>query len=328
MPLWFGDFEPYTITKVAIERKVMATPPSGEQFEITNGSQRATIVEVGGGVREYVVGERPVLDPYPLDAMCDGAHGAPLIPWPNRLADGAYRFDGTDYGVALTEPDKHNAIHGFLRWRSWRAVEHAASRVVMGTRLHPLMGYPFTVDVEVSYELEDGGLLVATTATNVGDTACPYGAGQHPYLSPGQGRIDDCTLELDASSRVLTENERQLPTGTAPVEGTDFDFRTATRLGDQKLDAPFTDLARDEHGRAWARLTAPDDSRVELWVDGHHPIIEIYTGDTLSPSRRRLGMGTEPMTCPPNAFQSGEGLIRLEPGQPLTTTWGVRLDRG
>jgi aldose 1-epimerase len=305
----------------------MPTPPSGQQFEIREGSQRATVVEVGGGVREYVVGDRPVLDPYPLDAMCDGAHGAPLIPWPNRLADGAYRFDDTDYRVALTEPEKHNAIHGFLRWRSWQAVEHEPARVVMGTRLHPLTGYPFTVDVRVAYELGDEGLVVATTATNIGDRACPYGAGQHPYLSPGSGRIDDCTLELGAATRILTENERQLPTGSERVEGTAFDFRTATRLGDKKLDYPFSALERDEDGRAWTRLTAPDDSTVELWVDEHYPIIELYTGDTLSPARRRLGLGCEPMTCPPNAFQSGEGVIRLEPGQSLTSTWGVRLDR-
>ena len=303
----------------------MATPPSGEQFEIRHGSQRATIVEVGGGVREYLVGQRPVLDPYPLQAICDGAHGAPLIPWPNRLADGTYRFDGSDHTVALTEPDKHNAIHGFLLWRSWQAVEHEPSRVVMSTRLHPLMGYPFTLDVQVAYELSDDGLVVSTTATNLGDHACPYGAGQHPYLSPGDGRIDECTLQLDAATRILTDNDRQLPTGSEPVQGTAFDFRAARRIGDQELDFPFTDLARDPAGRAWARLTAPDGSRVELWVDEHHPIIEIYTGDTLSPSRRRLGLGTEPMTCPPNAFQSAEGLIRLEPGESSVTVWGVRL---
>jgi aldose 1-epimerase len=304
---------------------MMAIPPSGEQFQITNGSQRATIVEVGGGIREYVVGERAVLDPYPLDAMCDGAHGAPLIPWPNRLADGTYRFDDTDHTVALTEPDKHNAIHGFLRWRSWQGVEHKSSRVVMATRLYPLMGYPFTVDVQVAYELGEDGLIVACTATNLSDRACPYGAGQHPYLSPGSGKIDDCTLELGAATRILTENERQLPTGRAAVEGTEFDFRAGKRLAEQKLDTPFTDLTRDDDGRAWARLSAPDGSTVELWVDQHYPIIEIYTGDTLSPNRRRLGLGTEPMTCPPNAFRSGDAVIRLEPSESITTTWGVRL---
>ena len=260
----------------------MGAPPSGEQFQIKYGDHRATIVEVGGGVREYTVGDRPVLDPYSLEAMCDGEHGAPLIPWPNRLADGSYRFDDTDYAVPLTEPEKRNAIHGFLSWRSWQPVEHDRSRVVMGTRLHPLAGYPFTLDIRVSYELGTDGLVVTTTATNIGDQTCPYGTGQHPYLSPGTGRINDSTLKLTASTRILTDNERQLPTGTAPVEGTDFDFRSGKRLGDQRLDTPFTDLDRDQNGRAWVLLIAPDSTSTELWVDEHYPIIEIYTGDTLS----------------------------------------------
>ena len=174
----------------------MTVAPSGNQFSITAGEHRATIVEVGGGVREYAVAGRDVLDPYPLDAQCDGAHGAPLIPWPNRLADGAYTFDGTDHQVALTEPDKHNAIHGFLRWRNWRPVEHEPDRVVMATRLHPLKGYPFLLDVQVEYTVShQAGLTVTTTATNLGDGPCPYGAGQHPYLSPGTGLIDECTLQ-------------------------------------------------------------------------------------------------------------------------------------
>jgi len=196
----------------------MTAAPSGDQFEIRHGEQRATIVEVGGGVREYSVGDRAVLEPYPLDATCDGAHGTPLIPWPNRLGDGRYRFDGVDHQVALTEPDKHNAIHGFLRWRSWRAVEHVDHRVVVHTRIHPLPGYPFTVDVSIAYELGDGGLTVSTTATNLSDGPAPYGCGQHPYLSPGEGLIDDCTFELDARTRLLTDPERQIPTGREAVD--------------------------------------------------------------------------------------------------------------
>jgi aldose 1-epimerase len=303
----------------------ISSVPSGEQFEITHGEQRATIVEVGGGVRAYAVGDRSVLDPYPLEAICDGAHGTPLIPWPNRLADGRYRFDGVDYQVALTEPSKHNAIHGFLRWRSWRAVERTTSRVVVAVRLHPLDGYPFALHVQVAYELSDAGLTVATTARNAGARACPYGAGQHPYLSPGAGLIDDCTLQLAAATRILTDAERQLPTGREPVAGGELDFTTPRRLGAQRLDFAFTDLARDDAGHAVARLGTPDGRCVELWVDEHHAMIECYTGDTLSPARRRRGLGVEPMTCAPNAFQTGDGLIRLEPGQSLTTRWGVRL---
>lgn len=300
--------------------------PSGEQFEISAGNHRATIVEVGGGIRTYAVADRDVLDPYPRDAVCDGAHGAPLIPWPNRLADGVYSFDGTDQQVALTEPGKRTAIHGFLRWRSWRAVVHEPDRVVMAIRLYPLMGYPHVVDVQVAYTLDQStGLTVTTTATNRTDHACPYGAGQHPYLSPGGGLLNDCTLELQAATWIDTDNERQLPTGRKPTAGTVLDFSTGKILGDQQLDFPFTDLARDADRRAWVRLTAVDGSRTELWVDDTYPIVELFTGDALAPDRRRRGLGSEPMTCPPNAFQTGDGVLRLEPGESTTNSWGVRL---
>lgn len=310
----------------------MGFVPSGEQYELNSGDQQATIVEVGGGIRCYGRGDRPGLQGYATEAMCDGARGAPLIPWPNRLADGRYRFDDTDHQVALTEPEKGNAIHGFLRWRPWSVRERADDRIVMGTRLHPRKGYPFALDVALEYTLDPSGLTVRTTATNVGDTPCPYGCGQHPYLSPGDGLIDDCLLELDAATRIVTSPDRQLPVGIEAVPGTPFDFRTGQRLGDLRIDYAFTDLARDADGRAWVRLHRPDGWTAELWVDASYPIVELFTGDTLAPDRARRGLGAEPMTCPPNAFRTGELVRRLEPGVSVTTTWGIRLtpdtDRG
>jgi len=303
----------------------MAHPPSGEQFEIVHGEQRAVVVEVGGGLREYAANGRPVLQPYPVEAICDGAHGAPLLPWPNRLADGRYSFDGREYQVALTEPRKHNAIHGFLRWRPWRALERGPAWVVMGTRLHPLEGYPFMLDVRLEYALGVEGISVDTVATNVGERACPYGAGQHPYMSPGDAPIDECTLQFAAHTRVLTDAERQLPSGRESVAGTEYDFAVARTLGDLRIDHAFTDLEREPSGRATLRLRGPDGATAELWVDGSYPFLEIYTGDALSPERRRRGLGVEPMTCAPNAFQSGEGLIRLEPGESASGRWGARL---
>lgn len=303
----------------------MAFVPSGEQYEISLGNQRATVVEVGGGVREYDVGTCAVLDPYGVEAMCDGAHGAPLIPWPNRLEDGRYRFDGRDLQVALTEPETHTAIHGFLRWSLWRPVERLAHRVVVATRLLPLTGYPFALDVSVAYTLTEEGLVVTTEATNTGDQACPYASGHHPYLSAGDGVVDDCLLEFAAAVRIATDDVRQLPTDDEPVEGSPFDFREARRLGTTQIDYAFTGLERDGDGRAWVRLTRPDGQRVEAWTDDAYPFLEIYTGDTLSPERRRRGLGVEPMTCAPNGFRSGRGLLRLEPGESTTSAWGARL---
>lgn len=303
----------------------VAVAPSGEQFELVSGKQRATVVEVGGGVRAYEWGGRPVLQDYPVDAMCDGAHGAPLVPWPNRLADGRYTFDGTDHQVAITEPDKHNAIHGFLLWRPWRAVERAADRVLMAARLHPLQGYPFALDVRIEYAVGDAGLTVTTTATNIGDGPCPYGSGQHPYLSAGGGPLDDCVLELDAATRIRTDDERKLPAGTEPVAGTRFDFRSGRKLGDLAIDHAFTDLGRDGDGLAWVRLTGTDGRTAELWADRSYPFVEIFTGDDLAPERARRGLGAEPMTCPPNAFATGERLHVLPPGESVTSRWGATL---
>lgn len=303
----------------------MSVQPSGEQFQITHGQHRATIVEVGGGIREYFVADRPVLDPYPREAVCDGAHGTPLIPWPNRLADGRYSFDGASYRVALSEPERANAIHGLLRWRNWSAVERASDRVVMGIRLHPMTGWPFPLEVSVAYSLDDDGLTVETRARNAGAVPCPFGSGQHPYLSPGDGVLDDCTLQLAAATRIVVGEQRELPGGREPVEGTEFEFRMPRKIGALVVDHAFCDLEREADGLAWVRLSCPDGGTVSLWCDETYSLLQLYTGDTLAPERRRRGLGAEPMTCPPNALQSGEGLVRLGPDQTFTSRWGVRL---
>jgi aldose 1-epimerase len=305
----------------------MPVPPSGEQFEISYGEQRAWIVEVGAGIRSYSDGERDVLEPYEIEDLCDGGHGAVLIPWPNRIGAGRYGFDGSEYQLALSEPAAANAIHGLLRWRSWRAIEHTAKRVEMAIRLHPEPGYPFGLDVSLAYELGAGGLTVTSTATNIGESACPYGAGQHPYLSPGTGLIDECLLELRADTLIEIDPQTRLPSGHTGVAGGELDFRRARLLGPQRIDTPLTDLERDADGLARARLTAPDGSCVELWADRHHHVLQMFTGDTLAPGRRRSGLAMEPMTCPPNAFVSGERLIRLEPGESHSASWGVGLHR-
>ncbi|HEY5456192.1 MAG TPA: aldose 1-epimerase family protein [Acidothermaceae bacterium] len=249
--------------------------PSGQQFQISHGDQHATVVEVGGGLRRYDVAGRQLLDGYSAEEQCTGARGLPLIPWPNRIQDGTYRFDGVNYQVPLTEPEAHNAIHGFGRWRNWARHQHTESQVVMGIVLHPQMGYPFTLDVRVDYQLTGTGLAVRTTATNIGAHPCPYGTGQHPYLSLGTHLIDDCELHLDAA-RWLPTDDRGLPTGTAPVEGSAYDFRNPRQIGAQDIDYTFTDLARDNDGLAWVHLSAGGRGAIDLWVDGSYPYIEIY----------------------------------------------------
>ncbi len=299
--------------------------PSGEQFELVHGEHHATVVEVGGGIRSYTVAGHDVLDPYPREELSDGAHGSPLIPWPNRLADGRYSFDGVDYQVALTEPTRHNAIHGLLQWRNWAALERASDRVVMGIRLHPMTGWPFPLEVSVAYSLADDGLTVETRARSLGRTACPFGAGQHPYLSAGGGALDDCTLQFAGATRILVDDQRQLPIGAEPVAGTEFDFSSPRAIGALEVDHAFRDLERDADGRAWVYLSRPDGRTAALWCEESYPLVQLYTGDTLAAHRRRRALAAEPLTCPPNALQTGEDIVTLEPGEAFAGRWGVAL---
>jgi aldose 1-epimerase len=290
--------------------------PSGEQVELARGEQKAVVVGVGGGLRGYWVGEASVLDGYGLDELCSSGRGQLLAPWPNRIQDGSYEFDGRDYQLALDEPERLNAIHGLVRWSQWMVAERDAGRAVLEHRLHPSPGYPFTLDLRVEYALDDDGLTVRMQATNAGSEACPYGAGAHPYLTGG-GLVDELELSVPARTSLVSD-ERSIPTGRKPVDGTDLDFRAAKPIGSVQLDHCFTDLERDEQGRARVEL----GGRAGLWVDEAFPYVMVFTGDAL-PDVARRSVAVEPMTCAPNAFRSGDGLIRLEPGQTHSGSWGI-----
>src|SRR4051794_33512047 len=188
-------------TRPTVRRSVstMSQSPSGEQFAIAAGDAAAVIVEVGGGLRTFTAGGRDVLFGYDANRMCSAGRGQSLIPWPNRIGDGRYTFDGTEHELALNEVGKRTAIHGLVRWSSWTAAQHEPHRVAMSHTLHPQPGYPFTLELAIAYELSEGGLSVHATATNAGAAACPYGLGFHPYLAAaGGGTIDALDLLVPA----------------------------------------------------------------------------------------------------------------------------------
>jgi aldose 1-epimerase len=297
--------------------------PSGEQIEIALGDQRATVVELGGGLRTYSAAGREVLDGYGLDEVSSSGRGQVLLPWPNRLEDGSYEFDGRRHQLPIDDVEERDAIHGLVRWVGWTAGEREPHRVVMEHLLHPRPGYPFSLAVAIEYRLSEQGLEVTTTATNVGRAACPFGSGAHPYVTLGTETVD--SLILRAPGRmVLQSDNRGLPVGAQSVEGTDFDFRRPRPIGAIKLDNAFTDLERDDDGLARVRLQDPrGGSERTLWVDEAYPYLMVFTGDPL-PDVDRRALAVEPMTCPPNAFRSGTDLVRLEPGQSFTGQWGIR----
>lgn len=294
--------------------------PSGEQLVIENGGYRAVVTECGAGLRELGYGGRPLVEGYLEDTMASGGRGQLLLPWPNRIRDGRYRFADRDHQLPLSEVGRGHASHGLVRWAAWRPVEVSGDAVSLDHRLMAQPGYPWTLDLSVRYAVSDEGLAVTVTATNRAASPAPFAAGAHPYLLVGPGPVDAWELTVPARTALATD-DRKIPTGRVDVAGGESDFRVGRLIGDTVLDTAYTDLDRDDDGRASVLLRGPDGG-VELWMDRSHRWLQVYTADDLTPPRGALAV--EPMTAPPDAFNSGEDLLVLEPGATTTLVWGIR----
>jgi aldose 1-epimerase len=298
---------------------------TGPQYEIGFGDHRAVITGVGATLRTCSLQGRDVIRSFPAEGRSPAGHGQVLAPWPNRLDAGRYQWEGQTLQLPLSEPARGNAIHGLVRWQEWEPTELRADGVRLHHRIHPQDGYPFLVDVEVDYSLSEAGLTVRAAAANPGTEAAPFGIGFHPYLVLGEGPVDRWALTVPAARRLVTD-DRGIPTGAEPVEGTELDFRRGRAIGDLVLDAAFTDLVRDRAGRAVATIRSGrggEGEGVSLWVDGAFSELMVFTGDTLGPGLRRRAVAVEPMTCPPNALATGTGIIALLPGGRWEGRWGI-----
>ena len=268
-----------------------------------------------------------MIDGYEPDELPPAAAGQLLAPWPNRVDGGRYTFGGAEYQLALTEPARGNAIHGLTCWTAWTSVRHDADAVLLRLAPHGQQGYPFCLQIDAEYRLDSStGLHVAITAYNRGGHAAPYGTGSHPYLTAGTRMVDDCELTLPAALWLPTD-DRGIPSGPpAVVEGTPYDFRKPRLIGATVLDHALTGLDRDGDGRAWAHLAANGGpgGRVGLWAGQGYRWLQVFTGDTIKPDRRRRAVAIEPMTCAPNAFVTADDLLVLEPGETVTHTWGIQ----
>ncbi len=321
--------------------------PSGIQHALHLGDQHVVVAEVGASIRSYAVAGRDVVLPYPVTSMAPAFSGCVLAPWPNRLRDGAYEWDGERYQVPINEPQRWTALHGLVSHERFLRVgaddpadgvcDHPAARpgdgaargpaddattLTLEHALVPTPGYPWPLRLRVTFTLSDGGLQVTTTATTDGSTVAPYGLGFHPWLSPGSGSVDACTLRVDARTHVLVD-DRLLPTGTIPL-GRAEDMHAGRPLAGVALDDAYVDVDRDGDGLSWAGLTGADGRTAAMWMDAAFTAWQVCTGDQV-PAIARRGVAIEPMTCVADAYRTGDRLIRLEPGVPHVARWGLTL---
>ncbi|RAO28571.1 Aldose 1-epimerase [Micromonospora noduli] len=299
-------------------------PFSGAQWTISAAGHEAVIVEVGGGLRTYRHDGVDLLDGYQTDEVCPGCTGQVLAPWPNRIRDGRYSFDGRTHQLALTEPERHVAIHGLVNWVPWQLLKQSADAVTVGYDLPPQPGYQWPLRLRSRWSVDADGLRAEHEVTNIGGELAPFGFSVHPYLQLPGVAVDDLVLRLPTRSRVLVDG-RLLPVGVTPVAGTEYDWTSPRRIGAAVLDSCFGDVIRDADGGSSVSLAAPDGSAgVSIWADAEFGWWQVFTGDALTGERHRRSVAIEPMTCPPDAFRSGKDLLTLKPGTTWRGAWGIR----
>jgi aldose 1-epimerase len=296
----------------------------GREYTLRSGSYEAVVTEVGGGLRVLRHDSQDVVRSYDGQRVRPRYSGVVLAPWPNRVADGTYHFEDDTYQLAITEPERGNALHGLVLWDRFEPVEESPSSLTLVDRLVPQTGYPFDVEVTVSYTLGDAGLVTTVRGRNTGTRPAPWGTAAHPYLRAGTEHVDDCRLTVPAAQVLEVTPDRLLPVGVVSADSLGLDFRAGRVIGDTFVDHAFTGLEAGQDGFARVQLVSPSGVGAECsWDPGALPWVQVHTADTPEPDTDRTGLAVEPMTCAPDAFNSGQDLVVLPPGGEHAVSWTI-----
>jgi aldose 1-epimerase len=287
-------------------------------FEVARGDRS---FDIAAGYRDATeISSRP------------GSRFGVLVPFAGRMADARYRFNGGDYDLQPgAAAGKRESRHGFVRDTDFAvaalAADAGSARVTLSTSVGRHPGYPFAIDLVVSFTLDAGGLSLAVRIRNGGDEPAPCFFGWHPYFRVSDGPADEWLLEIPAQTLIrtgadliaLAGNAAYVPLDDAP----ELDYRRSRPIGDRVLDHEYTDLIAAADGRIRTRLTDPKSGfGITVWQE--RGVMHAFTGDTLKRDVRR-SIALEPMECMADAFNRPEwaDAIRLDPGAERIYRCGV-----
>ncbi len=298
------------------------------EITLTHGDWQLVTAPYGASMRGLSHGGAEVVTGYTGAAGKVGGQGDVLIPFPGRVTEGRYTFEGQTLQMDKNDSEGPNAIHGFVRKKIWDSAATETEAVYtteIGESDNP--GYPFALRVRVAYSLSDTGLTVSFAIENAGKTPAPVAAGFHPYFTVGSALINADTLHLPFSSYL--EYKNLVPTGRVlPVSGTPFDFQQPRPIGETVLNTCFLQPQRDADGLLRVRLSdAETQKSVTVWMDAAFDYVVLYSGDPLPDGHSRRALAIEPMTCGSDAFNHPSwGLAALAPGETLAGSWGVSAE--
>ena len=305
---------------------------TGQQYSIRYGQYSAVITELGATLRKFTYQGNNVTVPFDENGIAPACAGRILVPYPNRIEDGTYTFEGKTYELPIDEHERQVAIHGYGYRAFWKLETLEESNVTLSWRAPYLPGYPFDIVVTATYTLGADGLSIEISAHNYGEINAPWALAIHPWLDNGFNGYGDeidehnaqCKLTIPARTHVIA-SERLLPQGTEPVDGTKYDLRTPTLLTEQPFDDAWTDVEHAADGTVTARFERPDGMVIEVGGDETITSFQVCTGTKFPANNHPAGVAVEPQTAYANAFNTGIDLITIKPNEESVTNLFIRV---
>ncbi len=251
------------------------------------------------------------------DVEATGFKGVKLSPFPCRIKNATYQFEGVQYQLGSFAKGG-DAIHGFLYNQAFTVVDKSVDDKKASVTLEHAYGasdagYPFAYLCRVTYTLEKGNHLTITTAIiNTGKTNLPVADGWHPYFTLG-GKVDDLHLQFRADK--MLEFDNLLPTGKV-LENTTF--KDGAQIGTAEIDNSFL-LDFDEPQPMC--ILRNDDWQIEFYPDRTYPYLQIY----IPPHRDSIAI--ENLSAPPDAFNNKMSLTVLLAGEEAVFTTGFAVKK-
>ena len=279
-------------------------------FEINLGNFKAKINTYGASLISLSNNEFNLIESNTREGLYAGSV---LAPWPNRIKDGRYSFNDEMFELPINEKSKNNALHGLVAHSDWQIVSSSESSITLEHILDMPKIYPGKLKLQIKYEFIDNYLEIKIDALNIGNKKAPYGVSIHTYFVAGQNlKNNQLFLQLPSSEFMQVDLERLLPLGIEKVDSTEFDFRILKQISNLFIDHAFkadTDLPPR------VRLINESKLGVELEFDESTKWIQVHTADRDGKEDARMAIAIEPMSCPPDAFNSALDLITLEPNE-------------
>ena len=278
---------------------------------LTNGDAAAVINLVGSALVGLRFGEHELIPEIDLEPKVFA--GTLLTPWPNRIANGSYQFEGREYHLPKRD-GLGNALHGLVDENLAEVVEQSASEVVLVTHVLAAQGYPSDLKVESSFSLGAGELFVKYTVTNQGSHNAPVGIGTHPYFPFSS----ETKVEVNAKFAAV-HGKDMLPKTEISAAELGLGPGSQAQVSQLSLDTQFTGL-----GDPVARVFA-EGFEFDIWQENANWLMVYTTGNFPWKSGMGNAIAIEPQTCPADAFNSGVDLKVLASGESTSMRWGIRL---